>query len=211
MQRSGVRIPLPRLPPLRWGLFFMIESLIVDLTFPLRSAFLALPLEGLPKWQFQGLQQELEPFKDCLRFQNPQSPHLTLYFWKELLKIEFDPIVEQSRKIAARSQSFTIQVNGVDTFGKAGFEKVLFLTVAFSPELATLKKLCPWPNPPDQPFQPHITVARIGHPQKFTVRKKQIMKVFHGLKMDVPVNLMRLYAEVNGRKQTPLEDFGFTS
>jgi 2'-5' RNA ligase len=181
-----------------------------QLSFPLQSAFLALPLEGQPKWQFQAIVEELKPYRDILRFQNPQSPHLTLYFWKELLKIEYDQIIPQAEKIAAKTSPFQLHVNGSDTFGKPGEERVLFLTVAFSPELATLKKLCPWPNPPDQPFHAHITIARINHPQKFTVHKKKIMKVLEGIEFDVPVSLMRFYAEINDVKQTPLHDFSFS-
>jgi 2'-5' RNA ligase len=175
--------------------------------FPLRSAFIALPLEGQPKWQFQALQQELESFVDILTFQNPQSPHLTLYFWKELLEIEYKDVLPKIENIAAKRSPFTLQVNGVDTFGKAGDERVLFLTVAFSPELATLKKLCPWPNPPDQPFHPHITVARIRHPQKFAVHRKKIMKVFEGISFAMPLDRLRLYGEVNGVKQTIIGEF----
>lgn len=182
-----------------------------DLQFPLRSAFIALPLEDQPKWQFQALQEELKPFADFLRFQNPQSPHLTIYFWKELLKIEYDDVMPKVEKIAQRTQPFSLQINGVDTFGKAGDERVLFLTVAFSPELAILKKLCPWPNPPDQPFHPHITIARIGHPQKFSVHRKKIMKVFEGLQFEFPVSMLRFYAEHNEQTQTPIVDFPFGS
>lgn len=181
----------------------------MDLTFPLQSAFLALPLEGEAKLQFQAIQTELEPYRDILRFQNPQSPHLTLYFWKELLKIEYDQMLVQAEKITARTRLFTLEVNGVDTFGKTGDERVLFLTVAFAPELATLKKLCPWPNPPDQPYHPHITVARIGHPQKFSVHRKKIMKAFDGVSFGMPVNLIRLYADVHDVNQTPVTDFPF--
>lgn len=180
---------------------------MVPLCFPLHSAFIALPLEGPAKWQFQALQEELKPFADFLRFQNPQSPHLTLYFWRELLKIEYDDVLHKIAAIADRTPSFTVHVNGADTFGKAGHEHVLFLTVAFSPELATLKKLCPWPNPPDQPFHPHITLARISHPQKFTVYRKKIMKVLEGLSFEMPVTMLRMYAEIDHVKQTQLAEF----
>ncbi len=181
----------------------------MGLSFPLHSAFIALPLEGQPKWQFQALQEELEPFSDILRFQNPQSPHLTLYFWKEMMKIEYDDILPKIENIAKRMPTFMLHVSGADTFGKSGDERVLFLTVAFSPELATLKKLCPWPNPLDQPFNPHITIARISHLQKFAVHRKKIMKVFDGVSFDIPVDTIRFYAEIDGMKQTPVGDFAF--
>lgn len=175
--------------------------------FPLRSAFLALPLENEAKWQFQALQLLLEPYRDFLTFQNPQSPHLTLIFWKELLEIEYQPILDQAAKIAAKSEPFQLIINGADTFGKAGDERVLFLTVEFSPQLATLKKLCPWPQAKE--FHPHITVARIKHPQKFSVHKKKIMKMFDGVSFPMTIDRLRLYAEIEGRKQTPLEDCVF--
>ena len=82
---------------------------------------------------------------------------------------------------------------------------MLFLTTPFSDELARLRKSCPWPL--GQAFSPHITVARIRHPQRFAIEKKKIMKVFKDVEIALPVTLLRLYAEVNGQKQTPLIDF----
>ena len=178
------------------------------LTFPLPSTFLALPLEGQSKWQFQALVEELKPYEDSLRFQNPHSPHLTLYFWKETLELEFQGIVKQAEKIAAATKQFSMKVTGADTFGSHGEDHVLFLTIAFSEELARLKKSCPWPE--GRPFAPHITLARVGHPQRFNVIKKKVMKMFENLTFEVPVDRLRLYAEVNGMKQTVIQDFVFT-
>ena len=73
-----------------------------NLQFPLHSGFLALPLEGVTKKEFVALQQSLVKFSDCLTFQNPNSPHLTLYFWTELMEIEYKQVMEQAEKIAAR-------------------------------------------------------------------------------------------------------------
>ena len=184
----------------------MTES---QLHFPLPSTFLALPLEGQPKWQFQALVEELKPFEDILRFQNPQSPHLTLYFWGETLELEYQGIVKQAGKIAAAHAPFTMKVTGTGTFGNRGEDYVLFLEIAFSDELARLKKACPWPE--GRPFSPHITLARIGHAQRFNVAKKKVMKILEGVSLEIPVDRMRLYAEVNGVKQTSLQDFPLTS
>lgn len=187
--------------------------------FPLKSAFLALPLEAESQRRFQALQEKLKPFSSFLRFQNPQSPHLTLYFWKELLEIEYAPMIAKAQNIADRTQPFSLQINGANTFGKSGSEHVLFLTVAFSPQLATLKKLCPWPhlrsgyggqaNPPGQEFHPHITIARISHPQKFAVHRKKIMKVFENIDFTMNVDRIRLYGEINGVKQTVIKEWFF--
>jgi 2'-5' RNA ligase len=179
----------------------------MDLSFPLKSAFLAIPLEGFAKEKFIVLQKELDEFSDFLKFQNPKTPHLTLYYWKELMEIEYNEVLQKTEKVAERTVPFTLHVNGGGTFGKSGDERVLYLSVAFSPELGVLKKSCPWPNPPDQPFSPHITVARISHAQKFMVYRKQIMKTFHNISFDVPANLLRFYAKIDGERETPLHDY----
>jgi 2'-5' RNA ligase len=98
-----------------------------------------------------------------------------------------------------------MKVTGVETFGNHGEDRVLFLTIAFSEELARLKKACPWPE--GRPFAPHITLARIDHPQRFNVLKKKVMKALEDITFDIPVDRLRLYAEVNGVKQTALQDF----
>lgn len=177
----------------------------MSLFFPLRSVFLALPLEGQPKWLFQALQEELKPYADILRLQNPQSPHVTLMFWPGVGELEYRGIVEQTGKIASLHAPFTMKAEGAETFGARGEDHVLFLPVAFSEELARVKKTCPWSD--GRPFAPHITVARIAHPQRFNVVKKKIMKLFDGLTLSIPVDRLQLFAEVNGVKQTRLEDF----
>ena len=114
--------------------------------FPLHVAFLALPLEGQPKWQFQALQEALKPYEDSLKFQNPESPHLTLQYWPELMEIEYHQVLKQAEKIASSHHPLTLTVIGADTFGSRGEDRVLFLTIAFSDELARIKKSCSWPN-----------------------------------------------------------------
>ena len=177
------------------------------LHFPLRSTFLALPLENEAKWQFQALLEELRPYQESLRFQNPQTPHLTLFFWPEVLELEYEVIVRQVKKIASVAQSFTLKVTQASTFANRGEDRTLFLDVAFSPELAQIKKSCPWSE--ERPFQPHITLARVRHPQRFNTVKKNVMKALDAIAFDIPIDRLRLYAEVNGMKQTPLEDFCF--
>lgn len=169
---------------------------------------------------FQETQKRLKEYESIFRFQNPDSPHLTLQFWKEIMEIEYYQIIPQSKKIADASELFTLKVQGISTFGSAtwahssapvrgsrGEDRVLYLDVPFSDELARLKKRCPWPN--IEPFSPHITLAWIKHPQRFRVHKKKIMKLLDGVECEMPVDRLRLYAEVNGVKQTALQDFPF--
>jgi len=178
-----------------------------DLAFPLRSAFIALPLEGPAKWQFQAVQEALKPFKEFLRFQQPNTPHLTLQFWPELMEIEYAGMRKQAEKVARSTAPFTLRVTEVGTFGDRGDVRVLFLSVAFSEELARLKKSCPWVS--GRKFEPHITLARVDHPQRFSVHSKRIMKAVADTSFDIPVDRLRFYAEVNGCKQTPIQDFVF--
>ena len=179
----------------------------MDLHFPLHSTFLAIPLEGAAKAAFQELQHHLKDFDDILRFQNPESPHLTLQFWKEVMEIEYYQIIPQCKKIADAASPFTVKVQGVSTFGSRGEDRVLFLNIPFSDELARLKKRCPWPN--IEAFTPHITLARIKHPQKFAVHRKKIMKLIDDVEFVMTVDRVRLYAEIEGVKQTALQDFIF--
>ncbi len=180
----------------------------MELIFPLRATFLALPLENEAKWRFQALQEALKPFEEVLRFQNPQSPHLTLNYWKEVMEIEYKPIIQQAEKIVSKTKPFALHALQADTFSHRGEDHVLFLTVAFSEELARLKKACPWPE--GREFTPHITIAHISHPQRFATKKKQVMKALRDCMFDIPVDRLRLYAEIDGRKQTPLQDFAFS-
>ncbi len=177
-------------------------------TFPLRSTFVAIPLEGQAKEAFSRFQQELEPFERCLTFQSPSTPHLTLQFWREVMEIEYTQIQRQLAQLTMRVEPFTLLVEGVDTFGVTGDAKVLYLTVPFSEPLARLKKLCPWP--PEKTFQPHITLARIRHAQRFEVARKKIFKLLGKATLMIVVERLRLYAAVKSVKQMPLLDAAFS-
>lgn len=181
--------------------------MIMDMHFPLHSVFLAIPLEGAAKNAFRELQSRLGQHGDIFRLQNHETPHLTLQFWKEVMEIEYFQIVPQSKKIADASAPFTLKVQGISTFGSRGENRILYLDVPFSDELARLKKRCPWPCL--EPFVPHITLARIKHPQKFAVHKKKILKSIGDAELAIGVERVRLYADVNGAQQTELQDFAF--
>jgi 2'-5' RNA ligase len=178
-----------------------------SLVFPLHATFVALPLEGNPKWQFQALQEILRPFEECLNFQNPASPHLTLMFWPSVLELEYQGITKQSAVVAKRTQQFTLQTTGISTFAHHGRDQVLFLSVAFSPELATLKKSCPWSD--GRAFHPHISLARITHPERYAVHRKEILKLLSNCSFPVPVDRLRLYGKVHGIRQTPIAEYVF--
>jgi 2'-5' RNA ligase len=178
-----------------------------ELTFPLQAVFVAIPLESEAKREFQRLQEGVRDYAHILTFQNPQSPHLTLYYWKELMQIEYKQIMDQLPPIAEKFPSFTLKVEGVETFGHRGRETVLYLTIPFSDELARVKKACPWPSV--EAFHPHVTLARIKHSQRFDVEKKKIMKLLGDVSFTMNVDRIRLYAMVDGKRQTPLQDFEF--
>lgn len=185
------------------------HGVVHTLAFPLQSFFIALPLEGDVRSQFQVLQHRLQPFAECLSFQQPTTPHLTLCHWREALEIEYRQACADCERIARRTALFDLHINGVETFGAPGAEAVLFLSVAFSPPLSTLKKLCPWPNA--RPFHPHITIARIRHPQRFSVHRKALLKAIGHVAIDWRVTCLRTYATVDGASQTPLTDFPFAA
>lgn len=185
---------------------FFIYPFLVH-SFPLRSAFIAIPLKGDSRKQFQALQENFLEQEGILHFQNPESPHLTLQFWPKLMEIEYHQVLAQALAIAEKSDPFTLKIEGADTFGERGNDRVLFLNVPFSEPLARLKKLCPWAS--EKPFHPHITLARISHPQRFVRIKKDVMKVLEGASFEMDVTMLRLYAEIDGQKQTPLQDFPF--
>lgn len=175
--------------------------------FPLHSAFVAIPLTGQAKRQFHAYHEALKPFEDFLRLQKPETPHLTLRFWRSLMEIEYYQVMAECENVARHAKPFMLPIEGFETFNHKGIDSVVFLKPVFSPELATVKKLCPWPN--EQPFHPHITIARVSHPQKFIVHKKKVLKALEDVAFTMEVDRIALYASVNGVNQTVLKEFGF--
>ncbi len=189
----------------------------MELTFPLHATFLALPLEDEAKREFQRLASVLEEYTEILTIQSTATPHLTLHYWKELMEIEYHQLLRQLASITERFQPFELKIAGIATFGSRGDDRVLFLSVPFSEDLARLKKVCNWPslergpgNIPVKPFHPHITLARIKHPQKFAVHKKKILKNIGEVLFNMRVDRLRLYSEIHGKKQTPIHEYALT-
>ncbi len=188
------------------------------LCFPLRSAFLALPLEGDAKDAFAEIRERLRDHDDVFSFQSPDSPHLTLQFWRELMEIEYGQVLTQARKIAETTAPFSLKIEGFDTFGAHGNPRVLFLAVPFSEPLARLKKRCPWPSrieaeekdAPLDAFHPHVTLARIRHPQRYRVIEKKVTKALKDVSFTMTVDRLRLYAKIGEKHQAPLHDFALT-
>jgi 2'-5' RNA ligase len=188
----------------------MVEAM--ELPFPLRSGFLALPLEGEAGGAFRACQASLAFLNDghepIVGWQKPTVPHLTLAYFPTIMAIEYGQITAQAAKIAASLRPFTVQIESVDTFGKPGRDEVLFLKPNFSPELAEAKKKCPWPSPYPE-FHPHVTLARVKHPERFEIQKKAVLKAVKGVSFAAPFDRLRLYANVGGESQVPLADFPF--
>ena len=179
----------------------------MSLIFPLRSAFLALPLTGEAKRQFSDIVESLELLQDSVRFQHINSPHLTLQFWPELTEDDYEDVLRQAGTIAAGSKPFEITVIGAGTFSFHGDDKILFLSIQPSSELEVVRKLCPWLS--DRPFAPHITLARVKHSDRFAQQKSEAMKVLQDVRFLVRFDRLRLYGEVERVKQTPIQDFEF--
>ncbi len=180
--------------------------------FPLRAAFFAIPLEGEARAAFRALQGALSEYTEILSFQSPETPHITLQFWRELMEIEYGQVVPQCVKIAAATEPFALKVEGVGTFSDRGRDRVLYLGIPFSDELARLKKRCPWPSATPEGekadgFRPHLTLARIKHPERFAVAKKKVLRLLGHPSFAIPVDRIRLYAEVGGKKQTLIAEF----
>ncbi len=173
-------------------------------SFPLRSTFLALPLENEAQQEFLRYQRLLAGYDDCLSLQNPDTAHLTLMFWPEVGELEYQGIAAQAEAIARKTERFSLTVTGTGTFGEKGRDAVVFFAVAFSPELALLKKACPWTD--RRAFHPHITLARVSHPERFSIAKKRALKHFSEAAFSIPCQRLRLYGNVGGQKQTPLQD-----
>ena len=183
----------------------------VELSFPLRRSFIALPLVGDAQEKYREIQNRLSEYEEIFRFQNPETAHLTLYFWNELMEIEYNDVLRRVEKIVHRTPSFALHVQSAETSidAKTKLDRVLWLAIDRSEKLSTLKKLCPWPNP--RPFSPHITIARVRKPHDFRIHKKKIMKILKNASFDISFDRVRLYAEIDRIKQVSLRDFEFNA
>lgn len=177
----------------------------MQISFPIQSAFLALPLEDSAKNHFGTLRQTLEPYTDFLKLQQEDTPHLTLAYWQEIQAQEYESVTQEIQQIAHQTSPFSLSIKSLGTFEEEGNKTVLFLKPQPSDALLKLKQKCPWPQ--KYPFSPHITLAYIQDSNRFVQKKEEIWNVLRIINFTVHNKMLRLYGYINGHTQTPIEDF----
>lgn len=104
--------------------------------------------------------------------------HLTLAFMADVPERSLDDLEARLKRAARKRQAMTVRFAGGGAFPNVGRAKVLFADLAMTEDdrvelgrLATGAKAAATKSgaPVDgQRFRPHLTLARIGHPQEVT-------------------------------------------
>lgn len=111
--------------------------------------------------QLGGVRARLERPGDGLRWQAPESWHITLQFLGATSPEQYACVLEKLGGV--RAKAVPVRLEGVGFFDRAG---VFFAGVKVSPALEALQKAvvaatsgCGF-KPEDRPYHPHITLAR---------------------------------------------------
>jgi 2'-5' RNA ligase len=147
--------------------------------------FVAIPLAAAVISELSAISARLKSREDGLRWQAPESWHITLQFLGNTSQEQYECVVARLHKL--HLPPVPIRLEGLGLFDRAG---VFLATIKLSPALLLLQRRVTAATEPcgfipeTRPFQPHITLARskgngprqglrelqsrIGRPPKFT-------------------------------------------
>jgi RNA 2',3'-cyclic 3'-phosphodiesterase len=126
---------------------------------------------GVPQATASAIAAALDPLRAPpwpLRWVDPASLHLTLFFIGATQLPRVDAAAGALRHVAAQHRPFEVRCGGLGAFPSFGRPRVLWLGVADSPALAALQTdvaaaLAAQGFPPEsKPFSPHVTLARVA-------------------------------------------------
>ncbi|EZH68118.1 hypothetical protein DH09_01680 [Bacillaceae bacterium JMAK1] len=128
------------------------------------------------------LQKAVLPFK---KQTHPRDYHITLKFFGELSDELRKELIQQANDLASKIKPFTIDVQGVATFGLASSPRVLYVETELNQSLKQLQAAIEDKasrlgiTKETRPYIPHITVARRFNGQAFTLPETQINHRLH--------------------------------
>ena len=129
--------------------------------------FVAIPLAAVVADELTAITMRLSSRGDGLRWQKPESWHITLQFLGNTSREQYECIVPRLREV--HFPPLPIRIEGLGFFDRAG---VFLATVGVSPALLELQQRVTAATEPcgfvpeARPYQPHITLARSGRGQR---------------------------------------------
>jgi 2'-5' RNA ligase len=129
--------------------------------------FVAIPLSDAVADELTAITARLRSRGDGLRWQQPESWHITLQFLGSTSQQQYECILPRLREL--HLPPLPVRLEGLGFFDRAG---VFLATVKVSPALLQLQQRVTAATEPcgfvpeARPYQPHITLARSGRGQR---------------------------------------------
>jgi 2'-5' RNA ligase len=129
--------------------------------------FVAIPLSAAVADELTAITARLKSHGDGLRWQQPESWHITLQFLGNTSREQYECIVPRLREL--HLPPLPLRLEGLGFFDRAG---VFLATIKVSPALLHLQQRVAAATEPcgfvpeARPYQPHITLARSGRGQR---------------------------------------------
>ncbi len=154
--------------------------------------FVALDISVSVRDQLAAFQRQMRPFAPTARWVRQEGMHVTLKFLGDQTSEQLEAIIHRLRSVTVVPISFS--VSGLGFFPNVKMARVFWAGVEGAPELATLSSAVNQVltgidiAEDEQPFHPHITLARIGSAkphrdsadqanQNFAPLQKQLLKI----------------------------------
>ena len=153
---------------------------------------------------YDDIKRDMEPFFDA-KWVEPKNLHLTWYFFGE--QPSAAPIIERLRELKMAPR-LPMALQGYGTFGNP-HPKVLFLKTSTVVSTVMHQKIAQMLGmEPDEPFKPHVTLARIKHTHSNGYRTLERPWMSEPLgTIEAPIYLIESRLTQNGPIYIPLEEF----
>ena len=146
------------------------------------SCFIGIPLPKKYQQKFETLLKDVSDICPLLETSDPETPHITGYYLDEQSQFNIPAITKSVELTAGLLKDTELTVSNLDYFSKNN-PKVLFINVLYPKDLknfnqSVTKSLAKYyANDNDQPFHPHLTIARMNTPEAKKSFKESIPKL----------------------------------
>lgn len=171
----------------------------------LYNLFLAIPLPKEACENFRELSNQVKSLDLPMTFQNSDTAHITLFFWKRIDDSLFDEICKTGDEMSKKFAPFDVSIEKVGYFPSQKQPRVMWLGVESKKTVESIAKELPWKD--TRPFHAHCTLGRIKDFRPFLKKSKEIEDIFTDQKISFQADRLRLYGASGKKRQQELIDF----
>lgn len=167
----------------------------------LYNIYLAIPLSDNAKKELLPRVTALKKLNLPLTYQNVETAHITLHFWKNIDDAIFEEIMRFGESVEKNIQSFALLLCDIGFFPSDIYSRIMWMEIDDRNKIKDLIKIKSWKD--DKPFHAHATIGRIKIAQSFLHSMDAVRDIFKDIKIESRCDRITLNAAYGNVRQIP--------